>query len=250
MQDLFSGLQVTKMTADRLGFFFAIEEIQVRFLLSLITDFDPSIFVDIGSNVGAYSLLVSKRTRVPEVIAFEPSPTAMLNLKKNVDLNKFADRIKTYECALSSRNGSANFFDYGAGSGKNCIVETSIHETDGQPHIVECRALDDIVTLTKSRAVMKIDVEGHELDALKGAVNLLRNNEIILQIEEGFQPQESRASDCRSYLEGIEYQRLIKVGPDAYYSNMAIESEQLLGNLASAETERLRQSWKRFGHAV
>ncbi|PDH32515.1 MAG: hypothetical protein CNF01_09550 [Halieaceae bacterium MED-G27] len=95
MEDLFSGMQVTQLTADRLGFFCAIEEVQVRFLLSLIADFDSSVFLDVGSNVGAYSLLVSKMTDVSEVVAFEPSSTAMLNLKENVRLNKFGDRIKT-----------------------------------------------------------------------------------------------------------------------------------------------------------
>jgi|MDTB01.2.fsa_nt_gb hypothetical protein len=103
---------------------------------------------------------------------------------------------------------------------------------------------------TQSRAVLKIDVEGHELDVLDGATNLLRTNEIILQVEEGFLPQQFRASECSSYLMDIGYHQLMKLGPDAYYSNVAIGPEQLKTNLVLAETELLKQTWRRFGHSV
>lgn len=128
--------------------------------------------LDIGANVGAYTLMFA--TWVGEkgrVFALEPAPAACEGLRTHVAMNHLEDRVTIIEAAASSSVGSAAFAVHPSG-GSSSLTLTAASDL---PHItVATETIDDICrTHALLPAVIKIDVEGAELDVLKGARNTL-----------------------------------------------------------------------------
>jgi len=132
--------------------------------------------LDIGAHHGLYTLLASKRVGPSgKVIAFEPSPRERRQLVRNVRINFFSNvHIEPY--ALGKEPARVNLYVVGGGEdGCNSLRPPAVQsETHAIP--VEVVTLDAIVAklgLTKVDFI-KLDVEGAELDVLKGALGVLK----------------------------------------------------------------------------
>ncbi|MEM0118113.1 MAG: FkbM family methyltransferase [Conexivisphaerales archaeon] len=139
-----------------------------------------SVFVDVGANSGFYSLLASKiMGEAAKIYSFEPWPNSYARLLNNVRLNGFRN-IFTYRTALGDREESRVMYSYPLSDGQNSLVKipnARAHE------IVQVKRLDDVLPDAKVD-VIKIDVEGFELNVLKGATNILKRNHQIVCIME------------------------------------------------------------------
>jgi FkbM family methyltransferase len=134
------------------------------------------IALDIGAHHGLYTLLASKRVGSGgKVVAFEPSPRERKQLSRNVRLN-FCRNVSIQPFALGNKRSQADLYlveggEDGCNSLRPPVVDSKTH-----PVRVEVFPFDDIASklgLTKVDFV-KLDVEGAELDVLKGALGLLR----------------------------------------------------------------------------
>jgi FkbM family methyltransferase len=124
----------------------------------LLTRFkEGKAFVDVGANVGAYSLRAASRGM--KVYGFEPHPGNVKVLRRNAEANHLS--IDLFEYALGSSEGEVKLSKMGAIS--------RITEGDGIP--VKIRTLDSFDL--PAADLMKVDVEGHELEVLKGAMKTL-----------------------------------------------------------------------------
>jgi FkbM family methyltransferase len=125
-------------------------------------------FLDIGANVGVYSVLASTLVG-PEgrVIAFEPDPTNASRLRHNFSLNGL-DSDDIHQCALGETIGTCRF-----STGNDAVGSVVIDEAAAGVEM-PCERLDGKVSVSVQPAVAKMDVEGFELDVLKGAVDLLK----------------------------------------------------------------------------
>ena len=128
--------------------------------------------LDVGANVGAYTLLFATWVGgAGRVFAFEPSPAACAGLRAHVRLNDFADRVIVVEAAAAGTVGRAPFAVHPSG-GASTLALGSLA---GVPQITV--ATETIDSVCKAHgllpAVIKIDVEGAELDVLKGARHTL-----------------------------------------------------------------------------
>ena len=119
---------------------------------------------DIGANVGSYSLLAA--TQSSSVIAFEPGAEARQSLKRNAEINELSANIRVVEKALSSWNGEGVLI-----SGERPGVQKISHEGDGEP--IEVYRGDDLNLPEPD--VIKIDVEGEEVEVLLGMEKRLEN---------------------------------------------------------------------------
>jgi len=131
-------------------------------------------FVDIGSNIGFMSLYASRLVgKTGSVYSLEPSPSTFLLLEDNIGLNR-STNIKAINVAVGSKRGTARLYEDNQSSGDSTLVEPRVDQRNGTAVSVE--ALDDIATGSKvpSPRMIKIDVEGWELEVLRGAQNLLR----------------------------------------------------------------------------
>ena len=125
-------------------------------------------FIDVGANIGAYSLIASENPAV-EVVAFEPIPAAFAKLRRNLALNG-RRRVHALNMAASAQPGHLRMTCDGASS-VNRVVEAG--QKASQP---AATTLVDVTTVDIACAelglrpsLIKIDVEGHELQVLRGA---------------------------------------------------------------------------------
>lgn len=132
-----------------------------------------NLFIDVGANVGAYSLWVAQ-TGV-RTIAVEPSPTAAARLRANVGLNQFPIAIQ--QCALAEQSGHG-WLTRDLGPTNHLLVGPD----QGGDHI-PVRTLDELLGDGYASGV-KIDVEGAERLVLAGATRALRERRIgVIQLE-------------------------------------------------------------------
>lgn len=142
-----------------------------------------SVVLDIGANIGWYSINLSKSVPQGKIIAFEPIPRTYGYLFKNIVLNKLSN-IKTYNIGLSKESGYFNFYynrDYtGATSLVDIIKKNNVA-------LVKCRVekLDNFLRKVKIKRVdfIKCDVEGAEKLVIEGAIEAIDENKPIIFIE-------------------------------------------------------------------
>ncbi len=129
------------------------------------------IFFDVGTNIGFYSLLAS--TRVKEVHSFEPFPSTYKAFLRNLRPNIVPNNI-----ALLDKKG-VSYMKESLRPGLNRVAE------DGDTR-VEATTLDEYCESTGVwPTVMKIDIEGSELNMLRGATKVLQKGpSIVIELVE------------------------------------------------------------------
>ena len=136
------------------------------------------LFVDVGANIGSYSILAGACEGV-KVIAFEPVPQTFSWLQKNIKINALENQIEAMNIGLAEQKGSINFSSNL--DSLNHVVLQEKHNTSVVK--VDISKLDDILD-HKYPTVIKIDVEGYELQVLNGAKRILDNPSLIAVIVE------------------------------------------------------------------
>jgi FkbM family methyltransferase len=139
-------------------------------------------FVDIGANVGWYSLVAAKRFPHVTVHAFEPIPRTYDYLVRNLALNNLPN-VKPYNFGFSEKEETVTFYYYPEGSGnastRNLSGATSVTEIPAR-----VKRLDDIVAQQRlSIDTLKCDVEGAELLVFRGGFETLKKQRPIIFTE-------------------------------------------------------------------
>lgn len=138
------------------------------FLIPYLKLFEGEFFVDIGANIGRYTLLQSKlfnKNKI-RIISIEPDPDTFKALKYNVlKLNKLQNVILVNKAVFSTKK-QISFYQV-----KGLSDFNSIYRTYGKKIPVQGDTLDGILKENKIEKVdvIKIDVEGAEIEALKGS---------------------------------------------------------------------------------
>jgi len=150
-------------------------------------------FVDVGANVGYYSLKIAKEysSKGVNVIAIEAHPENYKALSKNADLNSFKC-ITPINKAVSDHKGKVTLYErvdrrnrirsefYSLSN--TFLNESNVARPGGGSLEVECDTLDNILGDQKVD-VMKIDIEGAEVSALNGAIRTLQKlRKIIVEV--------------------------------------------------------------------
>jgi FkbM family methyltransferase len=125
------------------------------------------LFLDVGANVGSYTVLASG-VRKARTIAFEPDPNTALDLRRNVALNQLEDLVDVRQFALGAAVGEVSF-TVGLDT-VNRVVSAPGAET----RLVKLSSLDNELG-GDAPMLVKLDVEGYEEQVLAGASRALRN---------------------------------------------------------------------------
>jgi FkbM family methyltransferase len=151
--------------------------------------------VDVGANIGQMtSALAHAVKRSGRVIAFEPHPAVYALLDKNVRewrARPSAPTIEAHQEALSDRDGVAELATdvFGLNEGSASLEPLAQPRHAKDVHTVRVRRVDDVLGDKARVGVMKLDVEGHELHALRGAQAALTTGRIRdLVVEEQDEP--------------------------------------------------------------
>ncbi len=126
-------------------------------------------FVDVGANIGFYSLLVAQASAADTRIwACEPAPKNLATLRRAVELNHFQDKIQILPLALSDQPGPSDFWLCPGGSGGHSLLPT---EPNAHKITVQVDTLDRLWRAHApwlTRSFVKIDVEGAEPRVIAG----------------------------------------------------------------------------------
>jgi FkbM family methyltransferase len=129
--------------------------------------------LDVGAHVGYYTLLASVLVGPKgRVCAFEPNPENHEFLSRHVLLNGLTN-VMVENAAVSNSNGTASF-DFGTGSGTGRLAEHGVLD-------VRTVRLDEFCRERKVEpGFLKIDVEGAELEVLRGADEIIRSHHPVI----------------------------------------------------------------------
>jgi FkbM family methyltransferase len=150
-----------------------------------------SVFLDIGANVGFYSLLASKLVGSGKVFAFEPAPRNVSYLRKHLALNRVTN-VEVLAIAVSDRNGISSFETEETGFMCHLSSEGKI--------TVPTATLDSLVEEGKVLPpdYVKMDIEGAELLALRGGSRTFQRFRPVLFLATHGREVET---ECRRLLE-------------------------------------------------
>ncbi|SHN27999.1 FkbM family methyltransferase [Chitinophaga sp. CF418] len=141
----------------------------MAFLLHLLRSGD--LFVDVGANVGGYTVLASGHVEA-DTIAIEPAPSTYAKLLANIRINDMGDRVHALNIALGSAAGVVNF---------TTSLDTTNHVVVGEEAAdtveINIDTLDNVLE-NHSPILLKIDVEGFETEVLRGAKHTLQNESL------------------------------------------------------------------------
>jgi FkbM family methyltransferase len=201
------------------------------------------IVLDIGAHHGLYTLLASKRLGpTGKVIAFEPSPRERKQLIRNLRLN-FCSNVCVEPYALGKERSQTELYVVAGGEDGCNSLRPPVVDSETRPVRVDVVSLDEVVArigLTRAD-FLKLDVEGGELDVLRGASNVLQRSPRPVLLVEVYdirtRPWGYRAHEIVQFLDRIGYQwfqlddrgSLSRVAPDhdVYDSNLvAIPQER------------------------
>jgi FkbM family methyltransferase len=167
-------------------------------------------FLDIGAHGALYSIILAQEDLADRIIAFEPEPTNLIQLKANLFMNDLLSRIEVIDKAVSDRAGRIPFFigsDANRG-GASMEDEHPVSEYGGSIE-VDADRLDAMVEIKDNLVIGKIDVEGAEMTVLIGMEKTIATNRCLFQIESftsNFPALKSRMEQLGCvYLETIDF---------------------------------------------
>lgn len=138
--------------------------------------------IDIGANMGWYSINVAKTYPQSKVHAFEPIPKTYSFLEQNIKLNHVSN-IVAHHFGLSNERKDLTFYFYPEGSGNASSANLS-ERTDAELITCHVERLDEFVSANELHVdFIKCDVEGAELFAFQGAKETLQRDKPIVFTE-------------------------------------------------------------------
>lgn len=132
------------------------------------------VFIDVGANLGIYSLVASKILGDSgQVIALEPSTQSFPVLQENIKRNKFAN-VSAFPLAASQKRGTARLYR-GPNPGFNSLGKDPSWKEETEDVLTD--SLDAFLSQAGINRVdlIKIDVQGAEELVLQGAINILKS---------------------------------------------------------------------------
>lgn len=151
---------------------------EMAFVLHLLRPGD--LFVDVGANIGSYTVLASAVCGARS-IAIEPDPGTALSLRRNIDINCIADRVTVVEAAMGASAGTVRF-TIGQDTTNRVAARTDVATRE-----VEVRTLDEILA-DEDPILIKMDVEGYEPQVVAGALATLHQPSVAAVITETADP--------------------------------------------------------------
>lgn len=226
-------LHIDDWIQENLYFLGEYEKAELKSIDQFLTN--DGVFIDIGANIGLFTLHATKVVSNGQIISFEPFPSNFKSLTKNVALNKLSN-ICMENMAIGEKEGTINL--YYDEKEKNLGMVSAISIEGGIQKEVKVTSLDSYLkneSFTKIDLI-KIDIEGFEYSALLGMKNTLRTYHPSLLIE--------ILNDNKSLTHQLKCEDLLKgFGYNKYF----IDDD---GNLSENETNVERMNYIYTTHTI
>ncbi|NOS82114.1 MAG: FkbM family methyltransferase [Nitrospira sp.] len=153
--------------------------------LSLVIPTNARI-IDVGANVGNHTVFFSKFAGAARVVVVEPNPRAILLLRRNIELNNLGRIVDTslLGIGLGKANGYARYIEDQRWADGNLGAATlkAVATSEVDSSSIEIKSLDEILS-GETPDLIKIDVEGMEMDVIEGACKLISQHRPVLYVE-------------------------------------------------------------------
>ena len=211
---------------------------------------NKNIALDVGANIGNHSIFLSKFFK--EVHSFEPNPFTYdiltINSKyaaPNNNIISYKIGISDKECTLPFSINRTNFgnskIDFENNSNKDQIL-------------IEVQSIDKIDYFKeKNISLIKIDVEGHEINVLRGAKKTIKSHKPIILFEQGADEIHNGSSEAIDYLTSLDYsfysiKRRFCLGENILAKIFSVALRSIFGDqLSLVETKKFP---KKFNQSV
>jgi FkbM family methyltransferase len=166
---------------------------------------NPVVF-DLGANCGFFTLRTLDFFSKAKIYAFEPQIKVKNKFEKIIKANNLQDQISLYQFAIADRNSRSIFYENRSPISASLLKEKVSKRTIRKKYPVQIKSLNWFVKEynTPLPDILKIDVEGSELDVLKGSADIL-NKISILFIE--VHPPICTANQIKDFLHSFGYVR-------------------------------------------
>jgi FkbM family methyltransferase len=143
------------------------------------------VVLDIGANVGIYTMLMARWVgKEGRVFAFEPAAEAREALAQHLALNSLGDRVELVASAISDEVGEASFFVDGVCGENGLHPGFTGHGRRSSAISVPVTTIDAFCSRTGVKpSVIKVDIEGFELHAIRGAQEVISRCRPVLIVE-------------------------------------------------------------------
>ena len=219
-------------------------------------------FLDVGSNIGFYSLLAGHWNQQLRIVAFEPVPQIFRQLEANIRANNLSDRATPFQVALSDKTGTETLYLPPSDGTHECEM-TGTLVADGwqrrkQSSEIEVRTsrFDDFEREHPMKVdLIKIDVEDHEAAVLRGMQATLKRDRPFVVCE--ILPREHGNRETLKVLDQVGYTPYW-ITPTGYIKVSRLDFDRrgsldfLLSPVASELeiVDDLEKLWKFYGEQV
>ncbi len=143
-----------------------------------------SIILDVGAQFGLYSMLAHRHIgNEGRIFAFEPSPDTIAVLRRHLVSNNMSDRVEIVQAAVGPEEGEVTFHMSGTHP-SNTLAPTTVDPVKLTPMTVKAVTVDGFCRQRQLKpTILKIDVEGWELQVLRGATEVIQNPSLTICVE-------------------------------------------------------------------
>ena len=160
-------------------------EIEIHALSHFVDTNSKLVIIDIGANIGNYTSSLLDKFPYAQIYSIEPASEAFKKLQENIG---FERRVNLLNLAIGKFDGVCKLYSDSGASGLASLTKRDLSFLDISFELIEEISIAKLDTLTQELGikadVVKIDVEGHELDVLEGGKKTF-NNVTVLQFEFG-----------------------------------------------------------------
>ena len=152
-----------------LTFKYALQRQYGEFISSILKEVNvETVFLDVGANIGLYSLLADQNPFIKVVHAFEPDPITFLYLRDNVNYN-LAKKVHLHNAAIGPNDDDTKLFQsYGHSGGATFLpFRGRFNSVTKQVKMINEIRLNELHQKNNSTLLVKIDVEGFELEVVR-----------------------------------------------------------------------------------
>jgi FkbM family methyltransferase len=169
------------------------------------------IAIDVGSNIGEYTIFLAKRLKKGKVIAFEPMPPILSTLRENIAINHFTN-VEIMAVGLADKKGKIEIHELEDDKNEGLSTIYLGNRKSRNTFIIDITTLDSLELKIDRLDFLKIDIEGAEIAALNGAKETLLRFRPLVMVEVSditYHQAGYSSSDVRRFFTEIGYEAFI-----------------------------------------
>ena len=165
------------------------------------------LFIDCGCNYGFYSFYTASLSKKNLVISIEASKETSKEFRKNLELNNF-ENVRLENRAISNTDNDYILFNESKNDWESSQIHNKFHSYSvSKVHTIKIDTLIKSINFNDFLTIIKLDVEGNEINVLKGATNFIEKTSpfIIIEISKYIFENKNNIEYLKNFLLNYEY---------------------------------------------